>query len=265
MKLNLIGIGAFSSKLVDKLNDEECQSLVFHENIADLDLESNEVTYQAVHVNDVYDLSNIQETYCFVDCKEGIAGITLSLLSKFSDKDITVFMMVYNCQSNTEKINQKITYNVLQEYARSGVFKGIFILNYDKLFDQIVNLMPDNESISINDVNNKLIDKLIFGVHVYWRLNNETYMEGEQIRFQDTIYRIKTFFEQVGETEYAYGDMLYIGSKILVKGLKEKMQKQELLELQRFKKAVKESGDRYILLKSDFDFILGIAESKIVQ
>jgi len=125
--------------------------------------------------------------------------------------------------------------------------------------------MPENEAISINDVNIKVIDKLIFGVHVYWRLNNETYMEGEQIRFQDTIYRIKTFFDQVGETDYTYGDILYIGNRILVKGLKEKMQKQDLLDLQKFKKRIKERGDRYILLKSEFDFVLGIAESKIVQ
>ena len=43
------------------------------------------------------------------------------------------------------------------------------------------------------------------------------------------------------------------------------MQKQELLDLQKFKKVIKDRGDRYILLNSEFDFVLGIAESKIVQ
>lgn len=265
MKLNLIGIGSFASQMVDKLQDDDCESIIFRENLADFDLETNEIAYQVSHGEDVYDLSNIQETYCFIDGKEGIAGIALALLSKFADKHITIFMMVYNCQSATEKANQKITFNVLQEYARSGVFKGIFLIHYDKLFDFIVNNLCITEDISINDVNNKLIDKVLFGVHVYWRLGNEKYAEGEQVRFTDTIYRIKTFFELTEGADYMYGDISYIGNKILVKGLKEKMQKRELLELQEFKKNIKSREDRYILLNSDFDFVLGIAESKMIQ
>ena len=265
MKLNLVGIGPFSSQIAEKLSDEDTTLWIYNQNMAGLDLESNELAYLTKYGNERLDLSDIQETFCFVDCNQGIAGITLSLLERFADKDITVFMLIYNCQSDKEKINQKITYNVLQEYARSGVLKGVFILNYDKLFDYTVNNMPDNDQFSLNDVNNNLIDKLIFGVHIYWRLNNETYMEGEQITFQDTIYRIKTFFELNNEADYMYGDMLYVGNKIIVKGLKQKMQKQELLDLQKFKKVIKDRGDRYILLNSEFDFVLGIAESKIVQ
>lgn len=265
MKLNLVGIGSFASKLVDTFKDNDCEAVTFRENLAASDLETNEVEYLARHDEDVYDLSNIQETFCFVDGKEGISGISLALLSKFADKPITVFMMVYNCQSDIEKTNQKITFNVLQEYARSGVFKGIFLLHYDKLFDYVVNNMPETQEISIGDVNNKLIDKVLFGVYTYWRLVTEKYAEGEQIRFTDTIYRIKTFFEPTAGADYMYGDITYIGNKLLVKGLKERMQKRELLELQEFKKAVQTRGDRYVLLNSDFDFILGIAESKIVQ
>lgn len=265
MKLNLIGIGSFASQIAGKLSDEDTTIYIYDQNIAGLDLESNEAAYLAKYGNERADLSDIQETFCFVDCNQGIAGITLSVLEKFAERDITVFMIIYNCQSDKEKINQKITYNVLQEYARSGVLKGVFILNYDKLFDYTVNNMSDNEQFSLNDVNNNLIDKLIFGVHIYWRLNNETYAEGEQVCFQDTIYRIKTFFELNNEADYMYGDMLYVGNKIIVKGLKQKMQKQELLDLQKFKKLIKDRGDRYILLPSDFDFALGIAESKIVQ
>lgn len=265
MKLNLVGIGSFACQFVDKFKDNDCEAVIFRENLADLDLETNEIEYQARHSEDVYDLSNIQETFCFIDGREGVAGITLALLSKFADKPISVFMMIYNCQSDTEKINQKITFNILQEYARSGVFKGIFLLQYDKLFDYVVNNIPDTQEISIDDVNNKLIDKVLFGVYTYWRLGTEKYAEGEQIRFTDTIYRIKTFFEPTVGADYMYGDISYIGNKLLVKGLKERMQKRELLELQDFKKAVQTRGDRYVLLKSDFDFILGIAESKIVQ
>lgn len=265
MKLNLVGIGSFASQLVDKFKDEDCDSILFRENLANFDLETNEIEYQRLHSEDVYDLSNIQETFCFVDGREGIAGITLALLSKLSDKHITVFLMIYNCQSDIEKANQKITFNVLQEYARSGVFKGIFLLHYDKLFDSVVNNIPDTAEISISDVNNKLIDKVLFGVYVYWRLNTEKYAEGDQIRFTDTIYRIKTFFEPTESADYMYGDISYIGNKLLVKGLKERMQKRELLELQEFKKGVQKRGDRYVLLSSEFDFVLGIAESKIVQ
>jgi len=265
MKLNLIGIGPISSKIVSKINDEGCITFVYFDNIGGFDLESNEVAFQASLSNLSVDMSNIQETYCFVDSKEGIAGITLSLLQKFSDKDITVFIITHNCQSVTEKANQKIIYNVLQEYARSGVFKALFIINYDKLFDYIVYNMPDDINISIYDINEKIIDKVIFGVHIYWRLLNETYIEGEKLLFDDTIYRIKTFFDLLENTDYMYENLLYIGNKIVIKGLCDVMQKKDLLNLQEFKKEMTIKGNRYILLKSEFPFLLGIAETKIVQ
>lgn len=265
MKLNLIGIGSFASQIVDSLYDEEdCKAITYREAIAGTDLESNEAAFiNSSHP--VLPLFEVSETYCFVDCREGIAGITLSCLERYAEKDITVFLIIYNCQSDKERINQKIVYNVMQEYARSGVFKSLFIIYYDKLFENIINNISTNDELSLNDVDNKVIDKIIFGVHIYWRLNNETYLDGEKICFGDTIYRIKTFFEVTGEADYTYGDISYIGNKILVKGLKERLQKQELLDLQKFKKIVKERGDRYVLLTSDVDFVLGIAESKIVQ
>ena len=269
MKLNLVGIGKLSSKIVDKLGDENDVKLCYSNNFPNCsDLEQNEIYFQDNIISQIQniDTESISETYVFVDGKQGISGITLSLLQFYKDKDITVFYIKSHCNSDIEKKNQHITINILQEYARSGMFKSIFIIDYDNIMTDIINNIPEDADIDYNNVDNFFIDKLLFCVHVYWRLCNETYIDGEKINFHDTIYRTKTFFDiGLDSIKYFY-KMEYPMNHIYVKGVKSKMSKKQLVELQSFKAEVQKNEQSCVFLSADeYEFQIGIVETKIIQ
>ena len=76
LKLNLIGLGKFSTEIVEKMFDEEdCIKFVYPKNIANEDLESNENIFD---FNDSFNINEIEHTFCFVDGKQGISGIALN-------------------------------------------------------------------------------------------------------------------------------------------------------------------------------------------
>lgn len=66
-----------------------------------------------------------------------VSAITLSLLEKIKDRNITVvfidpdpFML-----SKTQKMQNKVVFNVLQEYARSGLFEAMYIFSNKSVED----------------------------------------------------------------------------------------------------------------------------------
>lgn len=267
MKLNLIGLGKLSTKLVEKLFDEEdCYKTCYENSIVDSNnLEENEKEYDElknVHYNSEQDIS---ETYLFVEGKYGIAGITLKLLQNYTNKPITVFYIKSYCNNELEKKNQHFTINVLQEYARSGMFMSIFIIDYSDMINDIIQNIPETDTFDYNDIDKFFIDKLLFCVHVYWRLCNETYLSGEKINFNDTIYRTKTFFDITESGIKQYYNLQYPVSLIYVKGVKSKNNKKEIIELQAFKNFVQDKGQVCIFLSSDEQFTVGIVETKIIQ
>lgn len=269
MKLNLIGVGKISSKIVNKLGDEDDYKLSYSNNFPNCsDLEQNEEYFRNNVKNklETFDTNTISETYLFVDGKQGISGISLSVLEPYKDKDITVFFIKSHCNSDIEKKNQHITINILQEYARSGMFKAIFIIDYDYIISDIINNIPDDQEIDYNNVDIFFIDKLLFCVHVYWRLCNETYIDGEKINFHDTIYRTKTFFDIGSDSVKYFYKLEYPMNHIYIKGVKSKISKKQLVELQSFKQQVQKNEQSCVFLSADdFEFEIGIVETKIIQ
>lgn len=266
-KLNLIGLGSISSNIVKNMyNEKDCEMTIFKENLSKTfyNLEDNEIEWikNPTYLPKEHDIS---ETFCFVDGHQGISGIVLSVLERYKNKPITIFYIKKYVKNNTEVLNQKITFNVLQEYARSGMFSGIFIIDYDYICNDIILNLPDDQDIEYNDVEKLFIDKVISCVYVYWRLLNENYLEGNKINFDDTIYRIKTFFVMKNNIETYLYELSYPESFIYVIGVKNKMTKKELVELQNFKEKIRIKDQNCILLSSDDNFVIGIAESKIVQ
>lgn len=275
LKLNLIGLGEISSKIVDKMYDpEDCIKLSFPNDLMGDNLESNENYWNE---NSILNSSEgIAETYCFVDGAQGISGITLSLLKQFSSKPITIFYIKKEQDTVIEKTNHKICFNVLQEYARSGVFKSIFLFDYtymwEKILESILNDNDDNE-IEFNEMQNLVIDKIIFGAHIYWRLCNEKYVDGSSLNFDNTIYKINTFFEPknypIDEKNVFYTGFYPIKfSKLstIICSLKEKINKNDLLNLASHKKIAKNTNSKLILLKeNDLNFVISILSTNIVQ
>lgn len=268
MKLNVIGLGKISSKIAKQLYDpDDCFLTEISTNICSSNvIEDNEQQYDKFKKNiEIHNIDEISETYIFVDGKQGISGITLSILENYKDKKITVFYIKSYCSNDIEFKNSHITINILQEYARSGMFAAIFLIDYDYVTNYIVNEIPDDNIIGFSEIENLFIDKLLFGVYIYHRLCNESYLDGEKINFEDTIYRTKTFFDIKGDSVEPYYNLQYSDNLIFVKGVRNQITKKEIIELQNFKNKIRKENNICVFLDSDKEFSIGISESKIIQ
>jgi hypothetical protein len=81
-----------------------------------------------------------------------ISAITLSLLEKIKDRNITVvfidpdpFML-----SKTQKMQNKVVFNILQQYARSGLFDSIYIFSNKNVEDFVGTAAISNMYEKIN-------------------------------------------------------------------------------------------------------------------
>ena len=276
LKLNLIGLGKFSTEIVEKMFDEEdCIKFVYPKNIANEDLESNENIFD---FNDSFDINEIEHTFCFVDGKQGISGIALKLLSNFSSKPITLFYIKQQPISNIEKTNDKISFNVLQEYARSGLFSSIFIFDYDKMHNIVIDNIMNNDSIETFefDVDNLIIDKIISSVYVYWRLQVEKYLDGNFQNFDSTIYRIHTFSDfkngKLSDAEIfinTFYNIRYSTSILIIASMKKKMSKKDLQLIVDLKKIAKNTNSKLVILNETNEeaenFVISIIGTNIIQ
>ena len=276
LKLNLIGLGKFSTEIVEKMFDEEdCIKFVYPKNIANEDLESNENIFD---FNDSFNINEIEHTFCFVDGKQGISGIALKLLSNFSSKPITVFYIKQEPISNIEKTNDKISFNVLQEYARSGLFSSIFIFDYDKMHNIVIDNIMNNDSIETFefDVDNLIIDKIISSVYVYWRLQVEKYLDGNFQNFDSTIYRIHTFSDfkngKLSDAEIfinTFYNIRYSTSILIIASMKKKMSKKDLQLIVDLKKIAKNTNSKLVILNETNEeaenFVISIIGTNIIQ
>jgi len=75
-----------------------------------------------------------------VVCGAGkVSGIILSLLEKLKDRNLTVFYIQPDpfVLSKTQKLQNKVVFNVLQQYARSGLLESMYIFS-NKNIESIV-------------------------------------------------------------------------------------------------------------------------------
>jgi len=79
-----------------------------------------------------------------VVCGAGkVSGITLSLLESIKDRNITVVYIVPDTfmLSKTQKLQNKVVFGVLQEYARSGLFESMYVMS-NKEIEAFVGTSP---------------------------------------------------------------------------------------------------------------------------
>lgn len=83
-----------------------------------------------------------------------ISGMSLKLLEQIKDKNISVLYIKDDSKINgVETLQQKVTFNVFQQYARSGAFKEIILVTND----MVESILGDIPIIGYHDALNKLI------------------------------------------------------------------------------------------------------------
>lgn len=267
MKTNLIGIGEIASEIAKKIyNEDDCYLNIWPENIVSdklegfNSLEENEKIFEAPYFE--IDMDIVQETWCFIDGAQGVSGIVLKLLELFKSKPIVVFYIKTNIFDYYTQNNHKITFNVLQEYSRSGMFKTMFVFDYMKMIDSVIENLPDNVQMGYGDIHNLVIDRIIFGANIYWRLTNEKYAEGNKISWDLPNYKIMTFLEN----NFMYYDLKFSGLRINVTNVKSKMDKSKFVYINNLKNKSKQEQSDLILLFDDVnDFMMSIIGTGIPQ
>jgi hypothetical protein len=112
------------------------------------------------------DLQKISGDVIFILCGAGsITGCALRLLEQLSDVSISVLYVEPDVSflSETEAAQERVVKNVLQEYARSGVFERIYLVSNA----QIEKSIGDIPIISYYDTINQAIVNTIHMVNVF--------------------------------------------------------------------------------------------------
>tara|TARA_Y100000593_G_scaffold93912_1_gene190586 strand:- start:35 stop:862 length:828 start_codon:yes stop_codon:yes gene_type:complete len=99
-------------------------------------------------------LKAVDQNVCLIVGGSGyISAASLRILEKIKDRDINVLYIRPDIEllTGTRLLQEKVTFNVLQEYARSGLFKNI-ILVHNNFIGDIIGDVPINSYFeSINE------------------------------------------------------------------------------------------------------------------
>jgi len=144
--------GNYKVKLIDvDIDGENCFSLKaqktpedYEKNKPDLSEFFSDITYKVI---------------LLVGGSGKISGTALQILNQIKHAELNVVYIRPDTEllGNTAKLQDRLTFNVLQEYARSGIFKSIILISNSI----IENLVGDVSIIEYNNTINKVIYNMV--------------------------------------------------------------------------------------------------------
>lgn len=192
--ISLVGIGSFCSELVNKFSqypqynvycidtvENECDTFIVPEF---KNAEEYEKNYPEKLKTFIDDKNN--EISIFIDGSEAISGIILRFLENFKNRKINIYYVRSDLElmGNIEKLQDKISFSILQEYTRSGLFRNF--VAFDKIsLEKLLN------NVSILEINDKLTDLISTTSHYINIYNNIKPILSNNIELND-IARIQT-------------------------------------------------------------------------
>lgn len=160
--MTVIGLGEAGCNIAEKFEGSEH----FNVKLIDVDIEGdNCLSLQKQNTPEQYErnfpdisdfLSDVDEyVFFFVGGGGKISGASLRLLNQIKDRKIYIFYIRPDLQlmSETEKLQDNLVFNVMQEYTRSGVFNGTILIDNNN----IETLLENNPVIGYYDNLNKVI------------------------------------------------------------------------------------------------------------
>jgi len=170
--MNILGIGKIGSAIAEKFKTYP-QYRVFkvysdaNTNNGEFYLEDKATPeeYETIPINTNFDIDS--ELDIFICGEEIASAATLNILEQYKECTIRIFYIKPNSRflSETQKLTDKVVYNVLQEYTRSKRFDSMYILDYDQLMKTI-------GKVPIAQVKDKLYYTISNAVHMINFLDN---------------------------------------------------------------------------------------------
>jgi hypothetical protein len=195
--ISVVGIGDFCCELINKFSSYP-QYEVYNIDSNTIPQFKNSEDYEKNYPEELNKLINDQneQLSVFLDGSEAISGIILRFLQNYKNRKINIYYIRSDLEltGNVEKMQDKITFSILQEYTRSGLFNRFVIfdkLNLEKFLDNVSILEFDEKF-------NDLVSSTLHYVNVY---SNIKPILSNSIELSD-ISRIETYgLSDIGSTE----------------------------------------------------------------
>jgi len=274
--ISLVGIGSFCSELVNKFSsypqyevysidtsENECNTFVMPEF-------KNSEEYEKKCSKELKDfiLDKNDEISVFVDGSEPISGIILAFLENFKKRKINIYYVRSDLElmGNIERLQDKITFSILQEYTRSGLFKTF--VAFDK-----INLEKILNQVSILEMNDQLTNLISSTSHYINIYSNIKPILSNNIELSD-ITRIQTYgLSEIGTTEVKwFFELNNIEEIVYYFAINSNTLKKEKNLLQTIKSQIKEKQKENVkilfqIYETNYkeNFVYCVAKTKFIQ
>lgn len=167
--LTIIGLGSAGCNIAEMFEEYDTIKVklidvdIEGENCFSLPLYQNPEDYEKNLPNLNHFLSDCTKKILFIVAGSGkVSGASLRILSHLKDREISILYIRPDRQiiSNIGEMQERLTFNVFQEYARSGVFEKVYLINNSN----IENILGDNPVIGYNENLNKIIFNVVSGI-----------------------------------------------------------------------------------------------------
>ena len=179
--MNILGIGKIGSAIAEKFKSYPQYSIfkissdvIIDNNNYYLEDFSNPEQYDENPINPNFKINS--ELDVIICGEEFMCASSLRILENYKDCTIRIFYIKPQQKflSETQKMTDKVVYNVLQEYTRSKRFDSMFIFEYDTLVKTI-------GKVPLTQVKDKLHETICSTIHMINFLdNNEPVMSNYQ-------------------------------------------------------------------------------------
>jgi hypothetical protein len=274
--ISLVGIGSFCSELVNKFSQYpqyEVYSIDVTENECDTfivpelkNAEEYENNYPE-KLKDFIDDKN-EEISVFLDGSEALSGIILRFLENFKNRKINIYYVRSDLElmGNIEKLQDKITFSILQEYTRSGLFQSF--VAFDKI--SLEKLLSNVGILEINDRLTDLISSTSHYINIY---SNIKPILSNNIELSD-LGRMQAYgLSEIGSTEIKwFFELSNVEEITYYFAINSNTLKKEKNLLQTIKNQVKEKQKENVKIRFNIyetnyqeNFVYCVARTKFIQ
>lgn len=274
--ISVVGIGEFCCNIVDKLGKYNTydvykisNSIETCDNCFHIKVMKNAEEYESkCPPFEEFITDDNKEVSVFVDGSESISGVLLRFLESLKDRKINIYYIRSDLQlsSPTEILQNKICFNIVQEYARSGLFNSVYIIDKLKL-EQIIG------NVSLLEYENKLTELISSTIHMVNVYQNTKPVFTNTVEFSD-ITRIRTIgISSIGGKEIKwFFDLENISEMNYYFAINSNTLKKEQKLLQLLKKQVKEKQEENVgisfgVYETNYseNYVYCVGKSKIIQ
>ena len=158
--ISIVGIGNAACRIVDKFSSQKNYELYFLG--SEQKMSKNSFTLDSFDTPEEYEKNIPNLKNFFKDIKDNVqvfivgssysSSYSLGVLEQIKNKNIEIFYIKPDIELLTgiPKLLENVAYGVLQEYARSGVFKSLTILSNAELEKSVPNISIKNYFDTIN-------------------------------------------------------------------------------------------------------------------